>query len=75
MRKKDFNEIFDMVDDLDDLDVESFRKMLIKAKLVRENTKNIKEWVIPKKIECDNSIYIFNRHGMIRRIFHFVQQH
>ena len=73
--KKEFNETFDVVDDLDDLDLQTIHKMLLKTKVVRPKTKSIKDWVIPKKIECDNSIYIFNRHGIIRRTFHFVQQH
>ena len=66
---------FDMVEDLDELDPNSIRKMLISTKVIRDKSQKSKDWVIPVQIECQKSIYVFNRKGIFRRTCYYVQQH
>ena len=41
---------FDMVEDLDELDLGSIKKMLVSTKVIRDKSQKSKDWVIPVQI-------------------------
>ena len=65
----------DLVEDLDDLDSRAIRAMLIKNKVIQDRESKNKAIKIPSEIECENSIYIFNRKGCFRKTCYYIQQH
>ena len=65
----------DLIEDLDELHGEEITNMLKTNNVVnikKQKDTNIK---IPASIECENSIYLFNRRGWIRKMCYYVQQH
>lgn len=31
--------------------------------------------ILPSEIECENSVYLFNREGIFRKTCYYIQQH
>ena len=58
------------MDDFDELGTDAIRTMLIANKIINVKEKK-KPVVIPAEIECENSIYLFHRSGVFRKVcFH-----
>lgn len=65
----------ELIEDLDELDSTSIRQMLQTNKMITESKKVKTDIQIPAEIECENSIYLFNRQGRFRKICYYIQQH
>ena len=62
------------LDDIDDMDPDYIRKLLVEKKILKpleEDRKNDKE-LSENEIECDNSIYLFNRNTCFRKYIYFI---
>ena len=62
------------LDDIDDMDPDYIRKLLVDKKILKpleEDRKNDKE-LSENEIECDNSIYLFNRNTCFRKYIYFI---
>ena len=64
---------FEVVDDLDELEPRHIENMLVKTAVIKEKPKERKDWRVPAEIECNNSIYLFNRESLFRRAIYHVQ--
>lgn len=62
----------EMVEDLDDLNSKAIRTMLIKNKVIKDREAKNRAIKIPLEIECENSIYIFNRAGCFRKLCYYI---
>lgn len=56
-----------MVEDLDELESEDIRGMLVSHKVIASKKELRQDIKIPIEIECNNSIYLFNREGCFRK--------
>ena len=60
-------------DDIDSMTAEEIRKLLVDDGLIKAQKRdNIDKKLVGKEIHCENSVYLFNRHGCFRRNVHFI---
>ena len=62
----------DLIDDVEDLDNQAIRHILIEQGLLKPKKGEIDEKSIGPEIEAENSIYLFNRHSCFRRNIYYI---
>ena len=69
------NDGFDLIEDLDDLDSAALRRMLVTSGLIKGARTTWNDVTIPRDIECEKSIYLFDRSGCFRRACYHISLH
>jgi hypothetical protein len=64
-----------MINNIEDLSQDEIRKMLVSNSLVKTEDKNWHTKKIDPSVECQNSIYLFDRNKRIRVLCYNLQKH
>ena len=65
----------DDIGDLDELENDEIKKMLIDNNIIHVKENRKEKMIVPREIECEDSIYLFNREGTFRKTCYYIQQH